>query len=34
MQIPLELNFHVVSRSDWSEALIRERARRLPTSGP
>ncbi len=29
MQIPLELNFHEVPRSDWSEALIYERALRL-----
>lgn len=29
MQIPLELNFHDVSRSEWSEDLIRERVSRL-----
>jgi len=29
MQTPLELNFHDVPRSDWSEELIRERAARL-----
>lgn len=29
MQTPLELNFHNVDRSDWSENLIRERVARL-----
>jgi cold shock CspA family protein/ribosome-associated translation inhibitor RaiA len=29
MQIPLEISFHGVSRSDWSEAYIREQAARL-----
>lgn len=29
MQIPLELNYHDVDRSEWSENLIRERADRL-----
>jgi cold shock CspA family protein/ribosome-associated translation inhibitor RaiA len=29
MQLPLEVNFHDVPRSDWSVALIRERAERL-----
>jgi hypothetical protein len=29
MQMPLELNFHDLPRSDWREELIRERARRL-----
>jgi len=29
MQTPLELNFHDVPRSEWSEALIEERAARL-----
>lgn len=29
MQIPLEISFHGISRSDWSEAYIREQAQRL-----
>lgn len=29
MQIPLELNYHDVDRSDWSEELIRDRVARL-----
>jgi cold shock CspA family protein/ribosome-associated translation inhibitor RaiA len=29
MQIPLEISFHGVSRSDWSERYIREQADRL-----
>jgi cold shock CspA family protein/ribosome-associated translation inhibitor RaiA len=29
MQEPLELNYHDVPRSEWSESLIRERAERL-----
>lgn len=29
MQVPLELNYHDLPRSDWSEELIRERAERL-----
>lgn len=29
MQIPLEISFHGVSRSEWSENFIREQAKRL-----